>query len=116
MEASQQIHLLMFQQSMVFGDMDLRVRGAHTPLRTTTKGRLEAVTCLCPGDLLLSLHPQVDKKQLQGSFTQAGTGSLSTPLRAACHPSPPHPENRSWACPRMLVSPSCIAIYLIRCE
>nr|XP_014337334.1 PREDICTED: sal-like protein 3 [Bos mutus] len=28
--------------------MDLRVRGAHTPLRTTTKGRLEAVTCLCP--------------------------------------------------------------------
>lgn len=89
MEASQQIHLLMFQQSMVFGDMDLRVRGAHTPLRTTTKGRLEAVTCLCPGDLLLSLHPQVDKKQLQGSFTQAGTGSLSTPLRAACHPSLP---------------------------
>ena len=30
-------------------------------------------------------------------------------------PAPP-PEIRSWACPRMLVSPSCIAIYLIRCE
>ena len=99
---------------MVFRDVDLRMLGACTQPRTTTKGRLEAVICLCSGDLLLSLHPQVDKKQLQGSFTQAGTGSRSTPLRAACHPSPP--ESRSWAYPQMLVSPSCIAIYLIRCE